>query len=103
MTEILNDVAVDLNEREKVILKELRYLYDERHGLLVFPLNAIAYRLIGRLLRDSIEEDRKMLHEIRMTVLSLAEKGVITILDKDDEEEHFVIAKEGLEIKTEKV
>ena len=73
MTEILNDVTVDLNEREKVILKELRYLYDERHGLLVFPLNAIAYRLIGRLLRDSIEE------------------------------EHFVIAKEGLEIKTEKV
>ena len=74
MTEILNDVTVDLNEREKVILKELRYLYDERHGLLVFPLNAIAYRLIGRLLRDSIEEDRKMLHDIRMTVLSLAEK-----------------------------
>ncbi len=99
MTEILNDVTVDLDEREQVILKVLRDLYDEKHGLLLVTIKGIAYHLTRKLLDKSVEKDKNMLHNMKMTVLSLAEKGVITILDKDDEEENFVISKEGLEIK----
>ena len=101
MTKKLNDVSVALNKREQVILQALRDLYDEKHGMLIIPLNGIAYHLMRRLLREAVEEDRNKLNNIRVAVLSLAEKGIITILDKDDEEKNFVIAKEGLEMKRE--
>ena len=57
--------------------------------------------IIRRFLKDSVERDWNIASNMQLTILSLALKGVITILDKDAEEQNFVIAKEGLEVKRE--
>ena len=101
MTEVLNDVTVELNEREKLMLKALREMYDEKQGMLLVSVKGVAYHMIKRFLKDSVERDWNIASNMQLTILSLALKGVITILDKDAEEENFVIAKEGLEVKRE--
>ena len=101
MTEVLNDVTVELDEREKLMLTALRDLYDEKHGMLLVSVKGVAYHLIRRFLKDSVERDWNIASNMQLTILSLALKGVITILDKDAEEQNFVIAKEGLEVKRE--
>ena len=101
MTKKLNDVSVTLNKREKIMLTALRDLYDEKYGFLLVSVKGIAYHLIGRLLNESVEKDMRMLGNMKITIFSLAGKGIITILDKDKESETFVIAKEGLEMKRE--
>ena len=90
MTEMMNDVSVELSEREKVMLQALRDLYDEKHGMLLVSVKGVAYHLIKRFLKESVERDWIIASNMKITILSLAIKGVITILDKDAEEENFV-------------
>lgn len=102
MTEVLNDVTVDLEEREKVILKALREMYCNRKGNLVVSVNGIAYQIRKKFLDMSVEMERKVYQGMKFTVFSLAEKGVITILDKDVYANNFVLSSKGLKVKRER-
>ena len=79
MTEMLNDVTVDLDERERVMLKALREMYCNKKGNLVVSVNGIAYQIRKKFLDMSIEKEKRVYQGMKFTVFSLAEKGVITI------------------------
>lgn len=102
MANMLDDVSVNLNEREKVILKALRELYCNKKGNLVVSVNGITFQVRKKFLDMSVERERRIYQCMKFTVLSLAEKGVITILDKDLYANNFVLSSKGLKIKREK-
>ena len=103
MTEILlDDVSVELNEREKLMLKALRELYCNRKGNLVVSVNGIAFQVRKKFLDMSVEKERRIFHCMKYTIFSLAEKGVITILQKDFYANNFVLSSKGLKVKKER-
>ena len=102
MTEVLNDVTVELNEREKLMLKALREMYGNRRGNLVVSVIGISYQIRKKFLDMSVEKERNIFYCMKDTIFSLAEKGVITILEKDVYANNFVLSSKGLKVKRER-
>lgn len=102
MTEVLNDVTVELNEREKVMLKALREMYGNRKGNLVVSVIGISYQIRKKFLDMSVEQERRMFECMKYTIFSLAEKRVITIVEKDFYANNFVLSSKGLKAKRER-
>ena len=90
----------DLDEKEIVVLAALNGMYSVRWGQMVTSIDCIGYFITGRFLKTAIKRDRTMIENIRVGIQSLAERKIITIIDKS--EDNYVISNEGLDVNTDK-
>ena len=90
----------DLDEKEIVVLTALNGMYSVKWEQMVTSIDCIGYFITGRFLKTAIKRDRTMIENIRMGIQSLAERKIITIIDKS--EDNYVISNEGLDVNTDK-
>lgn len=88
------------DEKELTIMAVLNGLYRPTTEYLVTSIQEIGYILLGRWI-DIRNKDRRFYNNLREGIESLAERGLITILDQNGD--NYVISNEGLTIDTEKV
>lgn len=102
MTKMLKGISENLDDKEVIVLTALKDLYSSKHEFLLVTVNGIAYKLTKKFLNKSVKTDRVMFQNIKDSIQSLAEKEIIIILDQDEDAEHYVISRKGLEVDTEK-
>ncbi len=90
----------DLDEKEIVVLTALNGMYSVKWEQMVTSIDCIGYFITGRFLKTAIKRDRTMIENIRMGIQSLAERKIITVIDKS--EDNYVISNEGLDVNTDK-
>ena len=90
----------DLDEKEIVVLTALNGMYSVKWEQMVTSIDCIGYFITGRFLKTAIKRDRTMIENIRMGIQSIAERKIITIIDKS--EDNYVISNEGLDVNTDK-
>lgn len=89
----------ELNEQEITVLAILNGLYSKKQDVLLTSVSIIGYVASGRFLSTSKQADRTILQNIRTAIQSLADRGIITIIDQNGD--NYVISNEGLEVDTE--
>ena len=90
----------DLDEKEATVLMVLNGLYCNKHDYLITSAKGIGCMACGRFLDATFKKDRTILKNIKAGIKSLAEKGIITILDQNGDD--YIISNNGLEVDTEK-
>lgn len=88
------------DEKELTIMAILNGLYRPTTEYLIISIQEIGYILLGRWI-DIRNKDRRFYNNLREGIESLAERGLITILDQNGD--NYVISNEELTIDTEKV
>ena len=89
----------ELSEQEVAILAVLNGLQCNKHEYLFTSTVEIAYTMTERWI-DARNKDRQLHKNIRMGIKSLADKGIIKIIDQNGE--NYVFSCDGLEVDTEK-
>lgn len=89
----------ELNELETTVLTVLNGIQCSKHEYLFTSIEEIAYTITGRWI-DARNKDRQLHKNIRMGIQSLADKGIIKIIDQSSE--NYVFSNDGLEVDTEK-
>lgn len=89
----------ELNEQEIAVLAILNGLQCNTHEYLFTSTVEIAYTMTERWI-DARNKDRQLHKNIRMGIQSLADKGIIKIIDQNGD--NYVISNDGLEVDTEK-
>lgn len=89
----------ELNEQEITVLAVLNGIQCSKHEYLFTSIEEIAYTMTGRWI-DARNKDRQLHKNIRMGIQSLADKGIIKIINKSGE--NYVFSNDGLEVDTEK-
>lgn len=89
----------EFNEQEVAVLAILNGLHCNKHDYLFTSIAEISYTMTGRWI-DIRNKDRRLCENIRAGIQSLADKGIIKIIDHNGE--NYVISNEGLEVNTEK-
>lgn len=89
----------ELNEQEITVLAVLNGIQCSKHEYLFTSIEEIAYTMTGRWI-DARNKDRQLHKNIRMGIQSLADKGIIKIINQSGE--NYVFSNDGLEVDTEK-
>lgn len=89
----------ELDEKEMTVQAILNGLYSKKQDMLITSVNSIGYVACGRFLKTSHQADRTILQNIKLSMQSLSDRGIITILDQSGD--NYVIANDGLEVDTE--
>lgn len=87
-----------LDEKEITVLAILNGLQCNKHEYLFTSILEIAYTVTGRWI-DIRNKDRRLYENIHAAIQSLADRGIITIIDQNGD--NYVISNEGLEVDTE--
>lgn len=90
----------ELNEQEVTVLAILNGLSEKKHDVLLTSVSIMGHVACGRFLRKTEKKDRTICDNIRMGIQSLADKGIIKIIDQSGE--NYVFSNDGLEVDTEK-
>lgn len=88
----------ELNEQERTVLAVLNGLQCNKHDYLFTSLTEIAYTITGRWINIR-NKDRRLYENIRKGIQSLADRGIITVLDQNGD--NYVISNDGLQADTE--
>lgn len=89
----------ELNEQEITVLAVLNGIQCSKHEYLFTSIEEIAYTMTGRWI-DARNKDRQLHKNIRMGIQSLADKGIIKVINQSGE--NYVFSNDGLEVDTEK-
>ena len=81
------------------VLAILNGLQCNKHEYLFTSIPEISYTITGRWI-DIRNKDRRLYENIRIGIQSLADKGIIKIIDQNGD--NYVISNDGLEVDTEK-
>lgn len=90
----------ELDEKEMVVLAALNGLYSVRLEKMITSIDCIGYFIMGRFLKTYTQRDRTILQNIRMGIQSLADRKIITIIDRN--EDNYVFSNEGLKVDSDK-
>lgn len=90
----------ELNEQEITVLAILNGLAEKKHDVLLTSVSIMGYVACGRFLNKAEKKDRTLCDNIRMGIQSLADKGIIKIINQSGE--NYVFSNDGLEVDTEK-
>lgn len=89
----------ELNEQELALLVVLNGLQCDKHEYLFTSMTEISYTMTGRWL-DFRNKDRRLYENIRTGIQSLADRGIIKIIDQNGD--NYVISNDGLKVDTDK-
>ncbi|CUX70200.1 hypothetical protein BN3590_03868 [Clostridium sp. C105KSO15] len=100
MLKLFISKVVKLDEKEMVVLAALNGLYSIRQEYLLTSVDILGCFISGRFLKTTTQRDRTILQNIRLGVQSLADRGLIEIINQDND--NYIISNKGLEVDTEK-
>ena len=94
------DKQLNTNDKETAILAILNGMYSKKYKHLSTSVNLIGYEMTGKFLKTSNKRERTIIDGIKGAIHSLADKGIIEIIDKNND--NYIFADKGLEVNSDK-
>ena len=90
------DKQLNTNDKETAILAILNGMYSKKYNHLSTSVNLIGYEMTGKFLKTSNKRERTIIDGIKGAIHSLADKGIIEIIDKNND--NYIFSGKGLEV-----
>lgn len=94
------DKQLNTNDKETAILAILNGMYSKKYNHLSTTVNLIGYEMTGRFLKSSSRKERTIIEGIRSAIQSLMKKGIIEIINQDNDS--YIFSGKGLEVNSDK-
>ncbi len=94
------DKQLNTNDKETAILAILNGMYSKKYNHLGTSVSLIGYEMTGRFLKSSNRKERTIIEGIKDAVRSLSDKGIIEIIDKNND--NYIFSGKGLEVNSDK-
>ena len=94
------DKQLNTNDKETAILAILNGMYSKKYNHLSTSVNLIGYEMTGRFLKSSSRKERTIIEGIRSAIQSLMKKGIIEIIDQNND--NYIFSGKGLEVNSDK-
>ncbi len=89
------DKQLNTNDKETAILAILNGMYSKKYNHLSTSVCLIGYEMTGRFLKSSSRKERTIIEGIRDAICSLMDKGIIEIIDQNND--NYIFSGKGLE------
>lgn len=94
------DKQLNIDDKETAIMAILNGMYCKKYGHLSTSVSLIGYEMTGKFLKTSSKRERNIIDGIKNAIQSLIEKGIIEIIDKDND--NYIFSGKGLEVNSDK-
>lgn len=94
------DKQLNTNDKETAILAILNGMYSKKYNHLSTSVNLIGYEMTGKFLKTSNKRERTIIDGIKGAIHSLADKGIIEIIEKSND--NYIFSDKGLEVNSDK-
>ena len=94
------DKQLNTNDKETAILAILNGMYSNKYNHLSTSVNLIGYEMTGKFLKTSNKRERTIIDGIKGAICSLMDKGIIEIIDQNND--NYIFTGKGLEIDSNK-
>ena len=94
------DKQLNTNDKETAIMAILNGMYCKKYGHLSTSVSLIGYEMTGRFLKSSSRKERTIIEGIRDAICSLMDKGIIEIIDQNND--NYIFSGKGLEVNSDK-
>lgn len=90
------DKQLNTNDKEMAILAILNGMYSNKYDHLSTSVSLIGYEMTGKFLKTSNKRERTIIDGIKDAIKTLIDKGIIEIIDKNND--NYVFSGKGLEV-----
>ncbi len=90
------DKQLNTNDKETAILAILNGMYSNKYDHLSTSVSLIGYEMTGKFLKTSNKRERTIIDGIKDAIKTLIDKGIIEIIDKNND--NYVFSGKGLEV-----
>ena len=94
------DKQLNTNDKETAILAILNGMYSNKYNHLSTSVSLIGYEMTDRFLKTSNKSERTIIDGIKGAICSLMDKGIIEIIDQNND--NYIFTGKGLEIDSNK-
>ena len=94
------DKQPNTDDKETTIMAILNGMYYKKYGHLSTSVSLIGYEMTGKFLKTSNKRERNIIEGIRSAIQSLMEKGIIEIINQDND--NYILSGKGLEVNSDK-
>lgn len=94
------DKQLNTNDKETAILVILNGMYSKKYNHLSTSVNLIGYEMTGKFLKTSNKRERTIIDGIKGAICSLMDKGIIEIIDQNND--NYIFSGKGLEVNSDK-
>lgn len=91
---------LNADDRENALLAILNGMYSNKQDYVATSVSLIGYEMTGRFLKTSNKRERIIINGIKEAMVSLQNKGIIEILEKDND--NYVLSSKGLTVDAQK-
>ena len=91
---------LNTDDKETAIMAILNGMYSNKYGHLSTSVSLIGYEMTGKFLKTSNRKERTIIDGIRSAVQSLTKKGIVEIINQDND--NYVFSGKGLEVDSDK-
>lgn len=90
------DKQLNTNDKETALLAILNGMYSKKYDHLSISISLIGYEMTGKFLKTSNKRERTIIDGIRSAIQSLMKKGIIEIINQDND--NYIFSGKGLEV-----
>lgn len=90
------DKQLNTDDKETGIMAILNGMYCKKYGHLSTSVSLIGYEMTGKFLKSANRKERTIIDGIRSAIQSLAKKGIIEIINQDND--NYIFSGKGLEV-----
>lgn len=94
------DKQLNIDDKETAIMAILNGMYCKKYGHLSTSVSLIGYEMTGKFLKSVNRKERTIIDGIRSALQSLIVKGVIEIINQDND--NYIFSGKGLEVNSDK-
>lgn len=94
------DKQLNTNDKETALLAILNGMYSKKYNHLSTSISLIGYEMTGRFLKTANRKERTIIEGIRDAVQSLIDKGIIEVIDQNND--NYILSGKGLEVNSDK-
>lgn len=91
---------LNTDDKETAIMAILNGMYSNKYGHLSTSVSLIGYEMTGKFLKTSNRKERTIIDGIRSAVQSLTKKGIVEIINQDND--NYIFSGKGLEVDSDK-
>ncbi len=94
------DKQLNTDDKETVLLAILNGMYCKKYGHLSTSVSLIGYEMTSKFLKSANRKERTIIDGIRSAIQSLVKKGIIEIINQDND--NYIFSGKGLEVSFDK-
>lgn len=94
------DKQLNTDDKETAIMAILNGMYCKKYGHLSTSVSLIGYEITGKFLKSANRKERTIIEGIRSAIQSLMKKGIIEIINQDND--NYIFSGKGLEVNSDK-